>query len=260
MLIVTSTQADDPSSFPIPFERGSKKAPAVSVCYDPDYPAPGSKRSHGVIACVWSDGRTVWSGNRTNGGPPYFTGRIERKRLREFMAALDVKGIFDRKVWFSVGFDSPHHDINIINGKRRLAMSSTLDYLRAGKTPDRITIPMPYPSFAGRLSDLFRERVNAPHLRLRTTQAPMTRPMPGARKSIQENGTSVSIKQYEPQSRYHRCVCDRRCSHPVCPLRLSRRECHGAEERVDGHVSHASLQHSRRISNQRFPSASQMIS
>src|SRR6185436_14795307 len=114
----------------VPFERGSKAPPAISVFYDLDYSGVGSKQPHAVIGCIWPDGRAVWSHDRTNGGPPYFTGRIEPKRLAEFIASLDAKGIFARKVWFRVGIDSPRHDINIFDGQRRVALSASGYYTK----------------------------------------------------------------------------------------------------------------------------------
>src|SRR6266511_3971069 len=90
----------------LPFERGSQTPPAVSVFYDLGYGGIGSKQPHAVIACIWPDGRAVWSRDRSRGGPPYFTGRIDPKRLTELIATLDSKGIFARKVWYSVGVDA----------------------------------------------------------------------------------------------------------------------------------------------------------
>ncbi len=125
----------------VPFERGVMAPPAVSVFYDLDYNGIGSKHPQAVIGCIWPDGRAVWSRDRTKGGPPYFTGHVEPKRLAEFVAALDAKGIFAHKVWYLVGVDAPHHDINIIDGQRRVALSATGWYTAAksSKTPDHIT-------------------------------------------------------------------------------------------------------------------------
>jgi hypothetical protein len=146
---------DDPSNYPIPFEQGSKVAPVISVCYSVGYPAPGSKPFHGVIACVWPDGRVVWSEDRTNGGAPYFTDRIEPKQLRKFMAALDTKGIFARKVWFNVGIDLPYYSINIIDGRRRLAIDASFDYGLGSDTPETITnLPEVLHFICGQLDEL----------------------------------------------------------------------------------------------------------
>lgn len=123
----------------VPFERGSPIPPAVSVFYEVGYSGIGKKQTHGVIACIWPDGRAVWSHDRTKGGPPYFTSHIEPRRLIEFIASLDSKGIFDRKVWFGVGVDLPHHDINVFDGQRRVALSATGHYTKISKAPDRIT-------------------------------------------------------------------------------------------------------------------------
>ena len=92
-----------------------------------------------MIACIWPDGRAVWSRDRSKGGPPYFTGHIDPKQLTAFIAALDSKGIFARKVWYSVGVDASEHDINVLDGQRRVALAATGYYTKHSKTPERIT-------------------------------------------------------------------------------------------------------------------------
>jgi hypothetical protein len=125
----------------VPFERGSQTPPAVSVFFDRDYGGIGSKRPpHAVIACIWPDGRAVWSRDRTEGGPPYFTGRVDAAKLTEFISSLETKGIFARKVWYSVGVDASHHDINIIDGQRRVALETTgYYYSKKSNVPPQIT-------------------------------------------------------------------------------------------------------------------------
>lgn len=141
MFTVFADAADDQglSLMRLPFERGSQTPPAVSVFHDEGYGGIGMKQPQTVIACIWPDGRAVWSGKRSKGGPPYFTARIEPKRLQEFIAALDSKGIFARKVWYSVGVDCPEHDINIIDGQRRVALADTGCYTKREKIPATIT-------------------------------------------------------------------------------------------------------------------------
>jgi hypothetical protein len=137
---VASTLAgDDPSLFRVPFERGSNSPPVVSVFYDLDYSGIGREQPETVITCIWADGRIVWSRDRTKGGAPYFTAHIAPKRLTKFLASLDAKCLFARKVSFMQAVDSPHHDINIIDGERRLVLVSSSDYVHASKTPNCIT-------------------------------------------------------------------------------------------------------------------------
>ncbi|MEP6672383.1 MAG: hypothetical protein ABJF10_24675 [Chthoniobacter sp.] len=123
------------SSMRLPFERGSAVPPAVSVFYDLDYSGVGNQLPQRVIACIWPDGRAVWSGNRSEGGPPYFTGYVDPKRLREFMAIFDARGLFQRKVWFSQAVDAPHHDIHIIDGQRHVALCASAGYSMDIQTP-----------------------------------------------------------------------------------------------------------------------------
>jgi hypothetical protein len=141
-LATFAVAADDEglSLMRVPFERGSQTPPAVSVFLDLGYGGIGRKQPHAVIACIWPDGRAVWSRDRSRGGPPYFTARIDPKRLTEFIATLDSKGFFARKVWYSVGVDSEHHDINILDGQRRVAFSATGYYNKnSNKPPELIT-------------------------------------------------------------------------------------------------------------------------
>jgi len=140
-LAAVATAADDEglSQMRVPFERGSATPPVISVFLDLDYGGIGRKQPHAVIACIWADGRAVWSRDRSRGGPPYFTGQIEPKRITEFIATLDSKGIFDRKVWYGVGVDSEHHDINILDGQRRVGFSGTGYYAKSSKLPERVT-------------------------------------------------------------------------------------------------------------------------
>jgi hypothetical protein len=77
----------------VPFERGFKAPPAISVLYDLSYSGIGSKQPHAVIGCIWPDGRAVWSDDRTNGGPPYFTGLIGRSVSRSSSHRL-TRGVF----------------------------------------------------------------------------------------------------------------------------------------------------------------------
>src|SRR5690242_18765199 len=89
-LTTIAIAADDEglSLMRVPFERGSQTPPAISVFLDLGYGGIGRKQPHAVIACIWTDGRAVWSRDRSRGGPPYFTARIEPKRITEFIAAL----------------------------------------------------------------------------------------------------------------------------------------------------------------------------
>jgi hypothetical protein len=123
---------------PVPFERGFRTPPAISIFYNPNYAGVDGRLTTAVVVCIMPDGRAVWSRDHIKGGPPYFTGHIARKRLAKFFDALNGKGVFARRYWFLVAIDAPEHDINIIAGRRRIGLvASTFDFDR--KTPDRIT-------------------------------------------------------------------------------------------------------------------------
>ena len=126
----------------LPFERGSREAPAISVFYDLDYSGVGKEQPRTVIACIWLDGRAVWSADRTYGGPPYFAARLGPEQVRKLIAIFDARGFFTRKVWFDRTLHVPHHDINIFNGSQRVALTSCDSYVTEIKTPFLITKTM----------------------------------------------------------------------------------------------------------------------
>ncbi|MEW6305162.1 MAG: hypothetical protein AB1705_16930 [Verrucomicrobiota bacterium] len=149
--------ADDPSSFEVPIERGSKSFPVISIYRDIGSWPIDDKQPQKVILCIWADGRAVWSQNRTNGGAPYVTAQIEPKRIAEVMRALDQKGLFERKVWFWHAIDSPFHEINILDGNRRVVLSASSMLYKSDqrKVPERITqVPDAIPFVRAQLESL----------------------------------------------------------------------------------------------------------
>ena len=123
----------------VPFERGSNSAPSISVFLDLGMSGFGRKHPESVIACIWPDGRVLWSRDHNEGGPPYLSGRIDPKRLAAFIADLDSRGIFTRKLWFDLAVDASHHDVHIIDGSRRVAIRTSRDYyIKSGNLPERI--------------------------------------------------------------------------------------------------------------------------
>lgn len=123
----------------VPFERGASSPPMVSVFYDLDYSGVGVEQPRTIIACIWPDGRVVWSGDRSKGGSPYFTARISPEQVRKLVAVFQARIFYQRKYWFEQAVDAPHHDVNIIDGTRRLAMCSSAGYSMEIKTPFLIT-------------------------------------------------------------------------------------------------------------------------
>ena len=120
----------------IPVEHGSNTVPIISVHFAGGLP---HETDEAVIACIWADGRIVWSHDRDLGGSPFFSAQINSKQLKAFFTALHARGIFARKEWFSIITDGPTFTINVIDGPRCvLAVTSFYGSERA-KFPKHIT-------------------------------------------------------------------------------------------------------------------------
>jgi hypothetical protein len=48
-----------------------------------------------LVMAVWVDGSAVWSEDRSAGGPPYRSGRVDSKRLTSVIARIEADGYFD---------------------------------------------------------------------------------------------------------------------------------------------------------------------
>lgn len=80
---------------------------------------------HQVILCIWPDGFAVWSGDRLNGGAPYFEGAIDPKKVTTLLARFEKDGLFaDTKPKLGFGPDSNFNTILIKSGKNQFKMES----------------------------------------------------------------------------------------------------------------------------------------
>ncbi len=141
------------SSDALVFAENSTTPPAVSIVYNqsdiPYFNQRNGKPSHGLVLCIWPDGRAVWSHDMEEGGPPFLTGRVDPKRLQEFLRSARAKGLFTRTSWFARGIDLPHQDANIIDGADHVTVDSSFYYDLKGHhsaSPEKITndVVLPY--------------------------------------------------------------------------------------------------------------------
>jgi len=127
------------------FAENSTTPPAVSIVYnqsDIPYFNQRNGKPYGLVLCIWPDGRAVWSHDMEEGGPPFFTGRVDPKRLREFLRSARAKGLFARTKWFCRVIDLPHQDANIIDGGDHVTVDSSIYYHLKGHfsaSPEKIT-------------------------------------------------------------------------------------------------------------------------
>lgn len=79
-----------------------------------------------VIIALWDDGRIAWSDDTIKGGPPYRVGKFELARLRKLLDDFEKKGVFRDNSLSQAryGPDSSYTAIAVVEGKRRLYMSS----------------------------------------------------------------------------------------------------------------------------------------
>src|SRR5687767_13791977 len=79
--------------------------------------APPSDR---LVLAIWPDGRAVWSADRVRGGPPYFEGRVEPKRVTALLDRFDREGLFADETLNRAHFgpDSQFNTVLVKSGKR----------------------------------------------------------------------------------------------------------------------------------------------
>lgn len=91
---------------------------------------------HKLVMAIWADGHAVWSGDRINGGAPYYTADVDPKRYAITMKLLRSAGAFD-KVDFeteSVGPDAKSTVILVRNDGRQFKLNSWHEQFEQGET------------------------------------------------------------------------------------------------------------------------------
>jgi len=108
-----------------PLSRPISMAPAAITIYteDRERQSAGATR---LLVGVWSDGLIIWSHNRHDGGPPYWSSSISPARFTSLMSELERDGVFKNKhlAGMYYGPDSKFTVIVVKNGKHRLQMQS----------------------------------------------------------------------------------------------------------------------------------------
>src|SRR5262249_15874534 len=79
-----------------------------------------------VILAIWPDGRVVWSEDRLRGGPPYFEGRVQPKRVNALLSQFEADGLFAGED-LNYGRFGPHTQFTPVlpsPGKKQVRMKS----------------------------------------------------------------------------------------------------------------------------------------
>ena len=87
-----------------------------------------------LIQAIWKDGYIAWSGDRLEGGAPYYEGRIDPKRLDSLLAKLEHDGLFAEKSLAKPRFgpDSPFTTILIRFGDSQIELRSWHELYESG--------------------------------------------------------------------------------------------------------------------------------
>ena len=108
-------------------------AETVVAIYTNDW---GLRSSSGpkLIVCLWGDGSIVWSDDKVNGGPPYFTAQVKPEVVSAtFKKLLDI-GVFDvpRLKQSNFGPDSKFTTILVRTEGKELKMDSWHELYESG--------------------------------------------------------------------------------------------------------------------------------
>lgn len=108
-------------------EADTSTNPVVLIYTTVGYPPPGETNlGPWLVVALWKDSKIIWSERRIAGGPPYFQGQYDPKKLDELLGKLESQGAWTnttlRRAWF--GPDAKTTRIIISNGSHRLAMES----------------------------------------------------------------------------------------------------------------------------------------
>ena len=101
--------------------------PAILIYTTVGYPPPGvTNLGPHLVVALWGDGKIIWSDARVAGGPPYFQGQCDRKKLDALLGALESQGTLTnatlQRAW--IGPDSSTTRMIINDGHHRLTMES----------------------------------------------------------------------------------------------------------------------------------------
>ena len=99
-------------------------------------PEACSSGKNKLVVAVWADGTVVWSKNRTAGGAPYLTGKIEPASYSSLIQRMDRDGYFSSESLSQAKFgpDSQFTSMLIKNKNQKLEMQSWHElYERSGK-------------------------------------------------------------------------------------------------------------------------------
>src|SRR6267378_4256032 len=74
--------------------RAIERADSVLSIYPENWGLGARQRVPAIILAIWPDGQIVWSTDRVNGGPPYFSGKVDPADVVVVLADLERDGLF----------------------------------------------------------------------------------------------------------------------------------------------------------------------
>jgi len=117
--------------------RPIEMADSVLAIYPENLGLVRGPRIPAIILVIWPDGQVIWSTDRVNGGPPYFSGKVEPADVLVVLADVERDGLFadERLNDAHFGPDSGFTTLLVKWGKRQVKMQSWHERYEAnGKT------------------------------------------------------------------------------------------------------------------------------
>jgi hypothetical protein len=120
-LCLSTTSAAEPKQA----VRAISKAESVLAVYLEDWGLAAPK-GPAMILAAWPDGYIIWSGDRLEGGAPYYAARIAPKKVTALLARFDKDGLLadDKLNGAHFGPDSAFITVFVKSGKKQVKMES----------------------------------------------------------------------------------------------------------------------------------------
>ena len=105
--------------------RSLKSEECIASVFFHDTPYSNRPGTHLVLA-IWEDGAVVYSTERVEGGPPFFTGKVNPEDVKQLVEKLSYSGVFsdDFPDRFKVVHHYPYTEIRLTEGSTVRSLAS----------------------------------------------------------------------------------------------------------------------------------------
>ena len=112
--------------------RPITEAESVLAVYQQDWGLASSGEPE-IILAAWPDGYVVWSKDRVNGGPPYFSGRTDPEKITALLSRFEKEGLFAHEELEQAHFgpDSSFITVLVKSGPKQCEMCSWHELMEA---------------------------------------------------------------------------------------------------------------------------------